>query len=384
MMSASEPGTDIVDEGISVAAFSQLRAAVASLTKQNALLEKRIAMLEATCAESQRSAAVMAKNYVELQTQQADAMARMEANEALTNSISKENGRKVDMPGLEALLHLKVDRKAADEKLQNAVADLRAQIRLHVEGLETELRALGARFSDAQAQIGGSIGHECKSANEASNEQDYGIIQPVHAPPGSKTLNYMEASTLQPRNGSAHPTGNSPCDSNLSCGSCHHASATSPMQPDGCFPCRSRESPRYRTHVRPRSATSPGYGYGTGVGRADVISVAAMSIKPTSVGVGGGGGSVAGKSQCSPRGGAGLSRPQSARAWVPHGTSSSSPASSPPAVPLPACGLMHGDRALSISTMGVDARPVPLRMRAPGESTRLKSTQKAASLAGST
>ncbi|KOO31499.1 hypothetical protein Ctob_011069 [Chrysochromulina tobinii] len=86
-------------------------------------------------------------------------LSRLDHNDQAIAAVLAEHARKVDMPGLEALLALKADKKSADQRLRDAarqLAELREQVFARCESLQQamqqamqEMQLLDSRLNGA-------------------------------------------------------------------------------------------------------------------------------------------------------------------------------------------------------------------------------------------
>ena len=120
------------------AQLEEVRTAVLTLAKTHDSHERRLTTLESQLDACHRGMQAAAKGVVEMRERENVVSARLNRIDEALEATRLELGNKATTQSLEALFNLKMDRKAA-EALGAELAEMRASIGAHVEGLSAEV-----------------------------------------------------------------------------------------------------------------------------------------------------------------------------------------------------------------------------------------------------
>jgi hypothetical protein len=123
--------------------MAELKQAILILAARHDDHDRRLKSLEESCADSHRGTAAAVRSIVEMREREQALLARLDHNDQAIAAVLAEHARKVDMPGLEALLALKADKKSADQRLRDAarqLAELREQVFARCESLQQAMQ----------------------------------------------------------------------------------------------------------------------------------------------------------------------------------------------------------------------------------------------------
>jgi hypothetical protein len=134
--------------------MAELKQAILILAARHDDHDRRLKSLEESCADSHRGTAAAVRSIVEMREREQALLARLDHNDQAIAAVLAEHARKVDMPGLEALLALKADKKSADQRLRDAarqLAELREQVFALTDGkgVDVIIDPIGGDFFDA-------------------------------------------------------------------------------------------------------------------------------------------------------------------------------------------------------------------------------------------
>ena len=123
--------------------MAELKQAILILAARHDDHDRRLKSLEESCADSHRGTAAAVRSIVEMREREQALLSRLDHNDQAIAAVLAEHARKVDMPGLEALLALKADKKSADQRLRDAarqLAELREQVFARCESLQQAMQ----------------------------------------------------------------------------------------------------------------------------------------------------------------------------------------------------------------------------------------------------
>eukprot|EP00900_Chrysochromulina_parva_P007687 jgi/Chrpa1/1691/Chrysochromulina_OHIO_Genome00011912-RA len=154
--------------------MAELKQAILILAARHDDHDRRLKSLEESCADSHRGTAAAVRSIVEMREREQALLARLDHNDQAIAAVLAEHARKVDMPGLEALLALKADKKSADQRLRDAarqLAELREQVFARCESMQQamqqamqEMQLLDSRLVSNGAHDGPSLAPTVTSA----------------------------------------------------------------------------------------------------------------------------------------------------------------------------------------------------------------------------
>lgn len=160
--------------------LAELRSAVVTLAKSNDEHDRRISALESEVESCRIGAQAAAKGIIELRNREQALSARFDALEGSMTNLRVEIGTKPSTTALEALLRLKMDRKACEQlfaelfqsrqALDDKVEGLDQEVQgltFQLQGLHNSRAAAGTAISSRGAATSGATGHVSSSSSAA-------------------------------------------------------------------------------------------------------------------------------------------------------------------------------------------------------------------------
>ena len=160
-------------------ALSELRNAVVALAKTSDEHERRIAMLESEVETCRIGAQASARGIIELREREAALSTRLDSLDAGDSNLRLELGSKVNTNSLEALLKLKMDKKACEQLFADLVHSRETlggrveyldeevdQLSIQLRGLKHSASSAGSSGRRAAAALGSFDRHEAQQQQQ--------------------------------------------------------------------------------------------------------------------------------------------------------------------------------------------------------------------------